>query len=70
MTLESFLDALSAGDERLLVWTAIACVIVSIVVHGITAGPLSRFLAEHVVGPPPAAGRDGPRRAPCAGPAR
>lgn len=62
--------ALSAGDARVLAWTAIASVIVSIVVHGVTAGPLSRFLAEHVLAapepdpapdPPPAPTR--PRRA-------
>ena len=33
---------LSAADAELVVWTAIACVIVSIVVHGVTAAPLSR----------------------------
>ncbi|MQA73577.1 MAG: sodium:proton antiporter [Solirubrobacterales bacterium] len=33
---------LSAADARLIAWTAIACVIVSIVVHGVTAAPLSR----------------------------
>jgi NhaP-type Na+/H+ or K+/H+ antiporter len=37
---------LAAGEERVVVWTAIACVIVSIVVHGITGGPaLRRLLA-------------------------
>ena len=30
---------LSGGEERVVVWTAIACVIVSIVVHGVTGGP-------------------------------
>jgi NhaP-type Na+/H+ or K+/H+ antiporter len=39
-----------AGDERaLVVWTAIACVIVSIVLHGITAGPLNRWLLRNVL---------------------
>jgi len=34
-----------AGDERdLLVWTVIACVLLSIVVHGVTAGPSTRRL--------------------------
>jgi len=34
-----------AGDERdLLTWTVIACVLLSIVVHGITAGPSMRRL--------------------------
>jgi NhaP-type Na+/H+ or K+/H+ antiporter len=32
----------SAADAELVVWTAIACVIVSILVHGVTASPLSR----------------------------
>jgi len=36
--------ALSSGEERVVVWTAIACVIVSIVVHGITGGPALRLL--------------------------
>ena len=41
-----------AGDEReLVVWTAIACVLLSIVVHGITAGPLNRFLTTRVLNP-------------------
>ncbi|HEX8105938.1 MAG TPA: cation:proton antiporter [Solirubrobacteraceae bacterium] len=40
--------ALSDGDEVVVVWTAIACVIVSIVLHGVTAGPLRRFLAEQL----------------------
>lgn len=35
---------LAAGEEELVVWTAIACVLVSIVVHGVTAAPLSRRL--------------------------
>ncbi len=33
---------LGAADSELIVWTAIACVGVSIVVHGVTAAPLSR----------------------------
>jgi sodium/hydrogen antiporter len=38
------------GDEReLIVWTAIACVILSVVVHGVTAGPLNRWLGENVL---------------------
>jgi NhaP-type Na+/H+ or K+/H+ antiporter len=37
-------------DERELVaWTAIACVVVSIAVHGVTAGPLKRWLGENVL---------------------
>lgn len=35
---------LAAGEQELVVWTAIACVLVSIVVHGVTAAPLSRRL--------------------------
>jgi NhaP-type Na+/H+ or K+/H+ antiporter len=37
---------LGAEDEQLLMWTVIACVLLSIVVHGITAGPsMRRMLA-------------------------
>jgi NhaP-type Na+/H+ or K+/H+ antiporter len=37
---------LSGGEEEVVVWTAVACVIVSIVVHGVTGGPaLRRLLA-------------------------
>jgi sodium/hydrogen antiporter len=35
---------LSGGEEKLVVWTAIACVIVSIVVHGVTGGPALKLL--------------------------
>jgi NhaP-type Na+/H+ or K+/H+ antiporter len=35
---------LSGREEKLVVWTAIACVIVSIVVHGVTGGPALRLL--------------------------
>jgi NhaP-type Na+/H+ or K+/H+ antiporter len=39
---------LAADEEKLIVWTVIACVLLSIVVHGITAGPsLRRMLAPH-----------------------
>ena len=44
------LGVLSPAETRTVVWTTIACVIVSIVLHGITAGPLNRFLAHQVVG--------------------
>ena len=45
--------ALAGGEETVVVWTAIACVIVSIVVHGVTGGPaLRRLLAP--LRPPPA----------------
>ena len=40
-----------ASDEReLIVWTAVACVVLSIVVHGVTAGPLNRWLRANVLG--------------------
>ncbi len=35
---------LSGGEEEVVVWTAVACVIVSIIVHGITGGPALRLL--------------------------
>jgi NhaP-type Na+/H+ or K+/H+ antiporter len=38
---------LSGREERLVVWTTIACVLLSIAVHGITAGPsVARLLAR------------------------
>jgi sodium/hydrogen antiporter len=40
--------ALSGAEERLVVWTAIACVILSIVVHGITGGPALRLLFRNL----------------------
>jgi NhaP-type Na+/H+ or K+/H+ antiporter len=49
-------DVLAPAERDLVLWTAIACVIVSIVVHGITAGPAMRRL-------PGAEARD-PRTAP------
>jgi sodium/hydrogen antiporter len=39
---------LSGGEEELLVWTAVACVIVSIVVHGVTGGPALRLLFRNL----------------------
>src|SRR6185295_10682956 len=33
---------LARGEETLVVWTAVACVILSIVVHGVTGGPALR----------------------------
>ena len=30
---------LSGAEQKLVLWTAVACVIVSIVVHGVTGGP-------------------------------
>ncbi len=44
------LGVLSPAETATVVWTGIACVIVSIVVHGVTAGPLNRFMAHHVLG--------------------
>jgi NhaP-type Na+/H+ or K+/H+ antiporter len=38
------LGILSAGEARTLFWTVAACVVVSIVVHGVTATPLARRL--------------------------
>ena len=40
--------ALPGGEEELLVWTAVACVIVSIVVHGVTGGPALRLLFRNL----------------------
>jgi len=40
---------LASEDRDLLVWTAIACVIVSIVLHGVTAGPLNRWLTRRLL---------------------
>jgi NhaP-type Na+/H+ or K+/H+ antiporter len=39
---------LSGGEEELVVWTAVACVIVSIVVHGVTGGPALRVLFRNL----------------------
>ena len=38
-TVVNGLASLAGGEEEVVVWTAIACVIVSIVVHGVTGGP-------------------------------
>jgi sodium/hydrogen antiporter len=58
---------LAGGEEELLVWTVIACVLLSIVVHGLTAGPWMRRLFR----PPPSPPRQTPavRRADPAPPA-
>ena len=34
-------QALSAGEQHVVVWTTIACVVTSIVVHGLSATPLT-----------------------------
>jgi NhaP-type Na+/H+ or K+/H+ antiporter len=41
--------ALGDDERELVVWTAIACVVLSIVVHGVTAGPLKRWLSDNVL---------------------
>jgi NhaP-type Na+/H+ or K+/H+ antiporter len=45
------LGALSGDEARLVTWTAIAVVILSVVLHGITAGPLNRWLQDNVLDP-------------------
>ena len=41
------LGVLPAGEQSLVIWTTVACVVLSIVVHGVTAGPsLSRLMAR------------------------
>jgi sodium/hydrogen antiporter len=43
--------ALAPGEQRLVLWTAIAAVLISIVVHGVTAGPsMRRLLARRAQG--------------------
>ncbi len=38
---------LSGAETVMLFWTVTACIVVSVVVHGITAGPLTRRLGPH-----------------------
>ncbi|NUT56538.1 MAG: sodium:proton antiporter [Thermoleophilia bacterium] len=45
------LGVLDSGEARLITWTAVAVVIVSVVLHGITAGPLNRWLSANVLNP-------------------
>jgi sodium/hydrogen antiporter len=45
---------LPADEREVVVWTAIACVTASIVAHGVTAGPLQRWMNAHVLTRPPA----------------
>jgi NhaP-type Na+/H+ or K+/H+ antiporter len=52
---------LPADERELVLWTAIACVMLSIVVHGMTAGPLKRWLNEQVLTRPPAPARESAR---------
>jgi NhaP-type Na+/H+ or K+/H+ antiporter len=44
--------ALPGDEQRVVVWTAVACVIVSIVVHGVTGGPALRRLLAPLRQPP------------------
>jgi len=44
-------DVLAPGEESTVVWTAIVCIAVSIVVHGITGAPLSRRVDEEAQRP-------------------
>lgn len=39
--------ALSADETNTVVWTTIVCIVVSILVHGVTATPLTRRLLQH-----------------------
>lgn len=41
---------LAPGEQSTVVWTALACVAVSVVVHGITGAPLSRSVDEESLG--------------------
>ena len=43
-------DVLSANEQSTVVWTALACVAVSIVVHGITGAPLTRRVGGESTG--------------------
>jgi sodium/hydrogen antiporter len=47
----SGLGVLAADETRLITWTAVAVVILSVVLHGITAGPLNRWLNVNVLNP-------------------
>ena len=45
----SGLGALSGAEQETVTWTAVACVILSVVLHGVTAGPLNRWLGANVL---------------------
>src|SRR6185436_2123015 len=47
----SGLGALSGAELELITWTAIATVILSVILHGVTAGPLNRWLEVNVLNP-------------------
>jgi NhaP-type Na+/H+ or K+/H+ antiporter len=40
---------LADDEKRLIAWTAIACVVLSVALHGVTAGPLNRWLTSNVL---------------------
>ena len=56
VTVAADAGVLADGERDLLVWTVIACVLLSIIVHGISAGPAMRRMLR----PPPAQGRPRP----------
>ena len=45
------LGVLGPDEARLITWTAVAVVILSVVLHGVTAGPLNRWLGTNVLNP-------------------
>jgi sodium/hydrogen antiporter len=47
----SGLGALSGAEAELITWTAVATVVLSVVLHGVTAGPLNRWLGANVLNP-------------------
>lgn len=47
------LGILSAEESRSLFWAVVACIIVSVVLHGVTAAPLSRRLLPQSMQPDP-----------------
>jgi NhaP-type Na+/H+ or K+/H+ antiporter len=49
--------ALAPGERSVVVWTIIACVLLSVIVHGVTAGPLLRRLPAPAGRPTPPAAR-------------
>ena len=51
MAAASGLGALSGAELELITWTAIATVILSVILHGVTAGPLNRWLEVNVLNP-------------------
>ncbi|MEO8688172.1 MAG: sodium:proton antiporter, partial [Solirubrobacteraceae bacterium] len=42
--------ALSAREQHIVVWTTVVCVVSSIIVHGLTAAPLTRRLTQRDTG--------------------